>query len=320
MPPVIRYTRHHLALQHPGFRRGNAVEIRLTPRNLQDQTRLGFRLRVDPSPSRIQGGVDFAGNRVCRLQFNEHVDRIECHAEAWIQPGLEAGTMPALSPPWESVAGLFSGVVAPRWTEVQQHLFASPWVRPSTRWADYARTSFIQGIPVLIGALDLVRRVARDFAHQPGLDGLPTPLEGVWRDRTGGREDLSHALLACLRSVGLPARMVSGYRASEIRENAYHTWVSVFCPGTGWFALDPGTGGGLEPPRVVLNQGRDLTEVGPADWPAHLIADDSAVVEVVDDVPLDTVQDGAACAVLWDNESAHPWQRERSLELQRSPG
>ena len=29
MQPRIRYTRHHLALQHPGFRRGNAVEIRL---------------------------------------------------------------------------------------------------------------------------------------------------------------------------------------------------------------------------------------------------------------------------------------------------
>jgi transglutaminase-like putative cysteine protease len=320
MTPRIRYTRHHLALQHPGGRRGNVVEIRLTPRSLRDQRRLGFRLRVDPSPTRIRGGVDFAGNRVCRLQFADGVDRIECHAEAWIQPGLESSMLPVLSPPWESVVELFSGVVAPRWTEVQQYLFASPWVRPSTRWADYARTSFIQGIPLLLGALDLVRRVARDFLHQPGLDGLPTPLEGVWRDRTGGREDLAHVVLACLRSVGLPARMVSGYRATDGSGNAYGTWASVFCPGTGWFALDPRTGTGLEQRPVILNQGRDLTEAGLADWPPHLVACDTAIVEEVEDMPPLTSHSGLTPTIHWETEEAYPWQRERSLELQHPPG
>lgn len=320
MQPRIRYTRHHLALQHPGFRRGNAVEIRLTPRNLRDQRRLGFRLRVDPSPTRIQGGVDFAGNRICRLQFADRIDRIECHAEAWIQPGMESTLLPVLSPPWESVVELFSGVVAPRWTEVQQYLFTSPWVRPSIRWADYARTSFIPGIPVLLGALDLVRRVARDFVHQPGLDGLPSPLEGVWRDRTGGREDLAHATLACLRSVGLPARMVSGYRTSVTSGNAFGTRASVFCPGTGWFALDPRMGTGMDERPVVLNQGRDLTEAGLADWPAHLVACDAAVVEEVDTMPPLAPHGGSNPTIHWNTETAYPWQWERSLELQIPAG
>lgn len=295
------------------------MEIRLTPRTLRNQKRIAFRLRVDPRPARIRGRVDFAGNRCCRLQFSEAVDRIDCHAEAWIQPGVESSTMPALSPPWESVVELFSGIVAPRWTEVQQYVFASPWVRPSTRWADYARTSFIQGIPVLLGALDLVRRVARDFKHQPGLDGLPSSLEGVWRDRNGGREDLSHAVLACLRSIGLPARMVAGYRALEASGSAHGTWVSVFCPGTGWFALDPRTGVGLEQPAVILNQGRDLTEVGSADWPAHLVAFDAASVDDVDDVPSSIAHPGPASMILWETESAYPWQRERSMELEHPP-
>ncbi len=319
MTPRIRYTRHHLSLQHPGLRRGTTVEIRLTPRNLRSQRRLGFRLRIDPLPARIRGGVDFAGNRVCRLQFLNPVDQIDCHVEAWIQPGLESTLLPVLSPPWESVAGLFSGVVAPRWTEVQQYLFASPWVRPSTRWADYARTSFIQGIPVLLGATDLVRRVARDFGHQPGLDGLPTPLEAVWRDRTGGREDLAHAVLACLRAIGIPARMVSGYRPSGTSGNVHHTWASVFCPGTGWFALDPGSGTGLEQPPVILNQGRDLTETGSTDWPMHLIACDTAFMEEVDAMPVLNTPGTTASNVLWASETAHPWQRERSLELQHPP-
>ncbi len=316
MPSKIRYTRHHLTLQHPGLRRGTTVELRLTPRNLRRQRRLGFRLRIDPPPAGIQGGVDFAGNRFCRLQFVNPVDQIDCHVEAWIQPGLESALLPVLSPPWESVAGRFSGVVAPRWTEVQQYLFASPWVRPSIRWADYARTSFIQGIPVLLGATHLIRRVARDFVHQPGLDGLPTPLEVVWRDRTGGREDLAHAVLACLRSVGLPARMVSGHRTQETSGNVYHTWASVFCPGTGWVALDPGSGTGPELPVVILNQGRDLTETGSTNWPVHLISCDTAVMEEVDEMPVLDSPGTMTSKILWASETAHPWQRERLLELQ----
>lgn len=319
MPPRTRHTLHRLILETPGFRRGNTIGIRLTPRNLRDQQRLGFRLRVDPSPARIRGGVDFGGNRSCRLAFTGGVDRIKCEAETWIQPGPGTSLLPVLSPPWESVTALFSGFAAPRWTEVQQHLYASPWVRPSTRWADYARTSFIPGIPVLLGALDLVRRVSRDFRYQPGLDGLPTPLEGLWKDRMGGREDLAHVVLACLRSVGLPARMVSGYRTADDTGNAYHTWPSVFCPVTGWFSMDPRTGAGVEHGAVVLNQGRDFSEAGPTDWPPHLVSCDLAVMEEVDGMPTTPGRGDRDPRIVWNPESAFPWQHERSLELQHPP-
>lgn len=320
MPFRIRHSLHRLILETPGFRCGNSIGIRLTPRNLRDQQRLAFRIRVTPSPARIRGGVDFGGNRSCRLRFAGSVNRVECHAETWIQPGPATSPLPALSPPWESVAALFSGTAAPRWTEIQQHLYASPWVRPSIRWADYARTSFIPGIPVLLGALDLVRRVSRDFRHQPGLDGLPTPLEGLWRDRMGGREDLTHVMLACLRSVGLPARMVSGYRMADDTGNAYHTWASVFCPVTGWFGLDPRAGACPGPGTVVLNQGRDLSEAGPTDWPPHLVSRELAALEEVDGMPSPPVEQTHDPDLVWDTESAFPWQHERAFELQPPPG
>ena len=290
------------------------------PRNLPNQHRLEFRLRVDPEPARILGNVDFEGNRFCRLHVPRGVDQIGCLAEAWIRTGSESSTLPLLSPPWESVAGLFSGVVAPRWTGVQQYLFASPWVRPSTRWADYARTSFIRGIPLLLGALDLVRRVARDFTHRTGLDGLPTPLEAVWRDRMGGREDLAHVLLACLRSLGLPARLVTGYRNPDGCGNVRHVWISVFCPGAGWSALDPQTGTTPEDIPVILNQGRDFTEAGVTDWPAHLVSCDSALVEEVSEPPALAAYGTQAASILWTSEVAHPWQPERLFELQHPPG
>ena len=74
-------------------------------------------------------------------------------------------------------------------------------------------------------------------------------------------QDFAHLALGMLRSVGVPARYVSGYlfAADETSANAEtaevvtvqtHAWIEVALPGSGWWALDPTNGGPVgEPPR-----------------------------------------------------------------------
>ena len=65
--------------------------------------------------------------------------------------------------------------------------------------------------------------------------------------RRGVCQDFAHIQIACLRSLGLPARYVSGYlltRPAEGKErlvgaDASHAWLSVWVPGHGWVDLDP---------------------------------------------------------------------------------
>ena len=73
-------------------------------------------------------------------------------------------------------------------------------------------------------------------------------------------------MIGALRSMGLPARYVSGYLRSGADyqgAEASHAWVSVFLPGRGWVDFDPtndvmpGTG------HITLAWGRDYGDVTP---------------------------------------------------------
>ena len=72
-------------------------------------------------------------------------------------------------------------------------------------------------------------------------------------------------MIACLRSLGLAARYVSGYLRSGggIGGEATHAWVSVFCPGFGWLDLDPTNDTLANGNHVTLAWGRDYSDVTP---------------------------------------------------------
>lgn len=67
------------------------------------------------------------------------------------------------------------------------------------------------------------------------------------KDRRGHCEYFASATALSLRSLGVPARVIVGYRGGtfnrfinmlEIREENAHAWVEVFVPGAGWYPVD----------------------------------------------------------------------------------
>jgi hypothetical protein len=70
-------------------------------------------------------------------------------------------------------------------------------------------------------------------------------------DHKAGRcEQFASAMVVMVRSLGIPARLVSGYNVSGerdaagrtvYRENQAHTWVEVFFAGYGWIPFEPTT-------------------------------------------------------------------------------
>ena len=77
--------------------------------------------------------------------------------------------------------------------------------------------------------------------------------------------------IACLRSLHLAARYVSGYlrtypppgKPRLIGADASHAWVSVYCPGAGWLDLDPTNNLVPSDGHVTLAWGRDYGDVSP---------------------------------------------------------
>jgi transglutaminase-like putative cysteine protease len=77
----------------------------------------------------------------------------------------------------------------------------------------------------------------------------PHPLEDfLFTRKTGYCEHYATAMVVMLRSVGIPARLVTGFLATEwngfghyytVRQRDAHAWVEVYFPGSGWITFDP---------------------------------------------------------------------------------
>lgn len=93
----------------------------------------------------------------------------------------------------------------------------------------------------------------------PGTDGAATTLDTFLKGVRGGHcEFFASALATMLRSLGVPCRVVTGYRSSawdaEGRVLTFgardaHAWVEVHDPSAGWYAIDP------SPRRVDVSTG-----------------------------------------------------------------
>jgi transglutaminase-like putative cysteine protease len=150
-------------------------------------------------------------------------------------------------------------------------LVASPLVRVTSGVAEYASASFRPGRPLGAALLDLQRRIHHDFEYVSGATTVRTTLGELLHKRQGVCQDFAHLAVGCLRSVGLPARYVSGYlettpppgQPKRIGADASHAWATVRVPEVGWVSIDPTNNQLVDDSYVTSAWGRDYTDVPP---------------------------------------------------------
>jgi transglutaminase-like putative cysteine protease len=244
---------------------------RVEPRSLANQALEEFSLRIDPPPALRKSRVDYFGNRVCFFSIQELHSKLEIVAKARVTVTAATPPVLALSPGWQKVAEMFSDPVSPEVVEPYEFVFDSPMVRASRSLADYARKSFGADVPLLVSVLDLNRRIHADFKYDRIATTVATPVEEVMEKRRGVCQDFAHVAIACLRSLGLAARYVSGYlrtvpppgRPVLTGADASHAWFSVFCPDLGWVDFDPTNDLMPGTDHITLAFGRDFGDVSP---------------------------------------------------------
>jgi transglutaminase-like putative cysteine protease len=244
---------------------------RLEPSTSRRQTCERFSLKVFPEPTLSKTRPDYFGNRLCFFAIQEIHSRLEIATHSRVTVNARKLPAPEATPAWEEVARLFCDPVSPEVVEAYQFVFDSPQVRASIELFDYARESFRAGTPLLAGAADLTRRIFEDFKYDPKATIVATPLEQVWEKRRGVCQDFAHLGIACLRSLGLPSRYVSGYlrtrppegRPRLVGADASHAWFRIFCPGTGWVDFDPTNNVQPGEEHIIVAYGRDFGDVSP---------------------------------------------------------
>jgi transglutaminase-like putative cysteine protease len=245
---------------------------RLEPRALPFQECPWHEITIRPTPMQRAERADSFGNTCVYFEIEGSHQKLEVISRSLVEVATAPNLDPAETPAWESVRDACRADVSNAATVAGELVFASPLIPVGSVFAEYARSSFPAQRPVLEGVCDLNRRIHEDFIFDPAATDFATPVELVLKKRRGVCQDFAQVMIACLRSLGLPARYVSGYletlpppgQPKLIGADASHAWLSVYCgESVGWMDADP-TNNVLPSNRhVTVAWGRDFSDVSP---------------------------------------------------------
>ncbi|MEZ5401841.1 MAG: transglutaminase family protein [Bryobacteraceae bacterium] len=241
-------------------------ELRLAPRVTPNQKVWKRTIAVRPSPERVDERMDYFGNHVHSFAlFDSHAE-LEVTAESVVEVSPPAVGRAEEGPPWEQVRDKVRVARSGNSFDAIEFTSESPFVVGSPEIELYARESFTPGRGIISSAVDLTERIHRDYEYKPESTTIDTKPAEVFAARRGVCQDFAHLMLAMVRSLGLPARYVSGYLRSGANytgAEASHAWVSIFVPGPGWFDLDPTNNAVPTEGHVTVAWGRDYGDVAP---------------------------------------------------------
>jgi transglutaminase-like putative cysteine protease len=243
----------------------------LTARNRPGQVCRSSVLEVSPSPAVLVERTDAFGNPTtfATVQEPHREPRVTAFNEAEVRPPGPAG--PAATPSWDTIVDRLDRDRVPEVLDANRYRLDSHYVRRRAELLAFAAPAFPPGRPLLEAALDLMDRIHREFRYDPSATTIATPLSEVLALRQGVCQDFAHLQIACLRSLGLAARYVSGYLITTpapgnphlVGADDSHAWLSVWCPGPGWIDLDPTNNLIPADQRLTLAWGRDYDDVSP---------------------------------------------------------
>jgi transglutaminase-like putative cysteine protease len=271
----MRYQIRHLTrYDYSGQATLSHNEARVLPRNLPWQRCLNSEWQISPKPVRLRERIDFFGNRVAYFSTESVHDSLEVVVVSEVDVSARPAQDIFSTITWPDAV---SDVAQSHRTgnreciDARLYVLESPFVRQQQTLRQYAEECFEDTSDLIQGLHILNKRIFDEFTYDPGVTTTATPVHEVMAAKRGVCQDFAHLMIGCLRSLGLPARYVSGYmetlpppgQEKLLGADATHAWIAAFIPGWGWLELDP-TNGCLPDERyIVLGWGRDYADVTP---------------------------------------------------------
>lgn len=156
--------------------------------------------------------------------------------------------------------------------EAKQFLYESELIpNASKAIKEYALKSFKNNRDVFEATQEFVKRVFDDFEFVSGFSDITTPIEQIFKSKKGVCQDFAQFCISALRSIGLPAKYMSGYIETVPQEgkeklfgvDASHAWFGVYIPNAGWAEFDPTNNIIPKERHILLGSGRDYNDISP---------------------------------------------------------
>ena len=233
-------------------------EARLTPRSDNRQNVILSRVETVPA-TRSFRYVDYWGTVVTAFDLHAPHTELEVTASSVVETDKP-------EPPTETVTWkeLHTAAVIDRFDEVLSTTHYTPQCKRIHRvGARIAKDN--DPHDAVIAAAEWVQS---ELDYVPGTTGVHSSAVDALREGKGVCQDFAHLTLVLLRSMGIPARYVSGYlhphRKAAIGytvEGQSHAWIQAWAGS--WWNYDPTIDKEISEQYVSVGVGRDYADVTP---------------------------------------------------------
>lgn len=248
----------------------------IKPKNMLGQTVVDYKLEISPTPTEFSEKLDFFGNTITRFSIQEHHKTLKVTASSKIlrdsslAPNIYESEMGQQINLIDALAVLKTEKL--HIIDVRQFMLESILIANiSSEIRAYAEESFKPNRSIFEATYELMERIFNDFEFNPNVTNVATPIHEVITNKKGVCQDFAQIAIACIRSVGLPARYVSGYietlpppgKEKLVGTDASHAWFSIYIPTFGWVDFDPTNNQIPKDQHIIVAYGRDYYDVPP---------------------------------------------------------
>ena len=252
--------RHETGFHYEGEATASYNEARMLPTSSEGQLVLYSNLEILPISSH-HSYVDYWGTRVSSFEIlNPHTE-LSLAATSLVE--VRAREHPVHRLTWESLAD----EIETR-TEYVEQLGQTVRTAPPEELVALARQTMIEAESPCDAAMAIARAVGERIEYVPGSTSVYSTAAEAWEKKKGVCQDITHLTVGALRSVGIPARYISGYLHpvpdAEIGVTVTgesHAWVEWFCGS--WQGFDPTNLLDIGDRHVRVGHGRDYHDVAP---------------------------------------------------------
>ncbi len=249
---------------------------RLKPKNTPFQKVVDFEMEIMPLAYEQNEFIDMFGNATTHLLVREAHESLSVIGKSHVMLDAEAmlshvNRMRELSMSYEEALNLLQQFDVNA-LEAKPFMFDSELIPKASREIEaYARRSFEPKRNLVEAASEFMERIFNDFKFVAGFSNITTPIEEIFEAKKGVCQDFTQFAIAALRSIGLPAKYLSGYIETIPAQgmpklfgaDASHAWFALYIPSLGWLEFDPTNNVIPIGQHILLGSGRDYNDVAP---------------------------------------------------------
>jgi transglutaminase-like putative cysteine protease len=256
---MLQKITHQTDLPYSDFISESVMELRVAPRQEQDQHRLSFDLALGP-PASVNSYFDWLGNTVHAFNVNEFHNRIQIVATSVVETDRSNLAVDGRPDVWPLT-------LAGDYTLYDYLTFGGPVVECPALRETVSQINPQSGMSLAELAWKMLNKIDSDFEYKKGITTAASPITDVLEKRAGVCQDFTHLMIGMCREMKIPARYVSGLVHPDAeRFRGYtqtHAWVEMLFPSTGWIGVDPTNKCIVGENFVKVATGRDYRDVPP---------------------------------------------------------